>query len=542
MCSGRWRAWIVIAIATLTGTSLARAQCATLAIGAPHDGAGAADAGAVNVLYGTEAGISSFGDQIWHQDVTGIGGASEAGDQFGYGLASGDFDGNLHSDLIVGVPFEELSSTAIGGAINVINGYYTGLAYTDSQMWTQDSGGIQSDAYDEEFFGFANATGDFDGDGYDDLAAGVWHDWYPVEVGIGWDWIKAGVVNVVYGSADGLSSAGNQMWSQRSSGIPDDIEEDDRFGFAVAVGDFDGDGYDDLAIGAPGEGWGGFGNIGQVHVIYGSNVGLSATGDQMFHEGDLNGGMSVGGDYFGWSLSAGDFNRDGRDDLAVAAPHDGDVADDAGAVFVLYGTAGGLITAGSQRWDQESSGISSWAESGDHFGWSLATGDFDRDGYADLAIGVPGEDYATSEEIVDAGLVQVIYGSGDGLSSAGNLALTQGTPGMAGTPGAGDEFGISLAAGDFDCDNRADLAIGVPGNPSGGNVDAGSVNIVYGSPSGLTVTGSEEWTQNSSGVEGVPEVGDRFGERLAALPELTWIFVDDFEGGDTTDWTSAHGD
>ncbi|MFN7950846.1 MAG: FG-GAP-like repeat-containing protein [bacterium] len=533
---------LVILVTLGASLEVAKAQCAALAIGAPHDAAGAADAGAVNVLYGTEAGLSSFGDQIWHQNVTGIGGGSEAGDQFGYGLASGDFDGNLHSDLIVGVPGEVLSSTASAGAVNVIYGFATGLAYTGSQMWTQDSGGIPSDGYDEEFFGFADATGDFDGDGFDDLAVGVWHDWYPVEVGIGWDWIKAGVVNVLYGSADGLGSTGSQMWSQRSSGISDDIEEDDRFGFAVASGDFDGDGYADLAIGAPGEGWGSFGNIGQVHVLYGSAAGLSATGDQLFRQDDLNDGVSLGGDYFGWSLAAGDFNHDGRDDLAVGAPYDSDRVDDAGCVHVLYGTATGLITSNSQRWDQDSAGISSWAESGDRFAYSLATGDFDRDGYADLAIGVPDEDYATSEELVDAGLVQVIYGSASGLTSTGNLVLTQGTPGMAGEPGAGDEFGTSLAAGDFDCDNRVDLAIGVPGNPSGGNVDAGSVNVVYGSASGLTVTGSEEWTQNSSGVEGAPQAGDRFGERLAALPELTWIFVDDFEGGDTTDWTSAHGD
>src|SRR5262245_54731095 len=110
-----------------------------------------------------------------------------------------------------------------------------------------------------------------------------------------------------------------------------------------------------------------------------------------------------------------DFNGDGRDDLAVGAPdEDLGTASDAGAVIVIYGSSGGLTSTNSQVWTQESTLVPDVAEPGDRFGESLVAGDFDGDGFADLAIGVPGESFGVAGQ---AGAVNVIYGSPSGLAA-----------------------------------------------------------------------------------------------------------------------------
>ena len=119
--------------------------------------------------------------------------------------------------------------------------------------------------------------------------------------------------------------------------------------------------------------------------------------------------------------------------------------------------------------------------------------DFDGDGYTDLAIGAPTDSVAGQDA---AGAVNVIYGGPHGLTSRGNQEFTQASPGVGDTPELGDRFGAALAAGDFDGDGYADLAIGVPGEgvPSGvgqgevARVSAGMVQVLYGSRRGCSAT------------------------------------------------------
>src|SRR5262245_40085376 len=114
-----------------------------------------------------------------------------------------------------------------------------------------------------------------------------------------------------------------------------------------------------------------------------------------------------------------DFNGDCFADLAVGAPgEDGD----AGAVTVVYGTAAGLDGSGSQFFTQNSPAVRGVAEVADGFGSALAAADFDRDGFADLAIGVPSESIG--------GAVNGIHGGSPGLTGRGCQVLTQNTPGV----------------------------------------------------------------------------------------------------------------
>jgi hypothetical protein len=137
--------------------------------------------------------------------------------------------------------------------------------------------------------------------------------------------------------------------------------------------------------------------------------------------------------------------------------------------------------------------------------------DFNGDGYADLAVGVPGEDVGT---LADAGAVDVIYGSSSGLSSSGSQILYQNL--VAGQAEAGDQFGSSLVVSDFNLDGYSDLAVGVPGEDVGNVLDAGAVDVIYGSSAGLTGTGSQIYYQGV--VPGQAEAGDRFGLSLSLMP------------------------
>lgn len=453
------------------------------------------------------AQLGTYNNQLWTQDSPGTHDSAEAEDNFGGAVATGDFDGDGYDDLAVGIDGEEFVGGVDVGAVGVYYGGPNGPTALFDALWHQDSAGLEGVSEEGDRFGWSLTTGDFDGDGYDDLAVGI-----PLEdVG---DTQDAGAVQVLYGSAIGLTSAGNQLFHQDYAEIPGDSEEDDRFGRVLATGDFDDDGYDDLAIGAL-EGLGGNQAAGAVFIIYGTSGGLSASLSQTWNQ-DSPGilGEVEEFDGFGGSLAVGDFNHDLFADLAIGASGE-DLGDllSAGVVHVIYGSFDGLTATGNQLWSQDSPGILGDAESFDDFGSSLAAGDFDGDSFDDLAIGVPFEDAGL---LNSAGALHVIYGTAGGLTSAGNQLWDQDSPGVFGGAEEGDWFALALTAADFSKDGFDDLAIGVPLENLGAEINAGGVHVLYGSAAGISADGSQFWHQDVSGMLGVVEGGDRFGESLAA--------------------------
>jgi hypothetical protein len=388
-----------------------------LAIGAPGFDPGVSNAGLIVVLFGTQdVGLTATGAQLVLQSFL-VADGSEAGDNFGKSLAAGDFNDEDADDLAVGVPGEDIGTLPAGvdaGAVNIIYSLTgVGLAASGPFLHQGPGGGLLGEAAEfEDGLGTALAAGDFDENGNDDLAIGV-----PGEDLAGPVVEDAGLVHVVYGAAAGLDTANQEIWTQGP--LDDDPEEDDQFGSALATGDFDNNGADDLAIGVPFEEVSGNDAAGAVNVIYGADtpgVGLAATDDQFWHE-DQPGvdGSTDSDDLCGAALSAGNYDGDSRDDLAIGCPSENlDEDTDAGAVGVLYGTsAAGLSSSGDQRWNQDSDGILDSAEDDDMFGSALTSGDFDADGETDLAIGVPFE--GLQGGITAAGAVNVLYGDDDGL-------------------------------------------------------------------------------------------------------------------------------
>ena len=405
------------------------------------------------------------------------------------------------------MPYQSVNGQGSAGAVHVVYGCASGVCTSLHDYWTQDSL-LEDRAEAGDHFGMALASGDFDNDGYGDLAIGV-----PGEnvVRNGVERANAGAVNVLYGGPGGLTFVGDQLWTQGP--LDGTIEQGDSFGDELAVGDFDRDGFDDLAIGVSREGVNGDADAGAVNVIYGGPSGLAQAGNQLWHQDDSIYNEAEPGDRWGFSLAVGDFNGDLAEDLAVGAPgEDIGGASDAGMVNVLYGSPGqGLTDVGDQRFHEDRiAGVS--PEDFDGFGAELASGDFDGDSFDDLVVTVLLQDVGTAD---DAGAVHVLYGGPQKLTTAGHQHWTQDSPGVNTNPGHGETFGYSLAAGDFDGDNRTDLAIGVPGQGIAGEGSAGAVYVLHGDSNGLTTGGDQLWHQDSTFVADVAEQNDRYGRSLA---------------------------
>jgi hypothetical protein len=250
------------------------------------------DAGSVNVIYGTSSGLDDAGNQFWTADTPGVQGDGSPDAGFGRTLAAGDFDGDSHTDLAIGAHQEDVDTTDRAGDVHVLYGSSCGLLADvsgsctddqDDQLWYQgasdgNGGTVDGDLHADDFFGQGLAAGDFDGDGYDDLAVGA-----PGQDVVNTD-DDAGAANILYGSSSGLQAGGgglgraDQIWAQGINSVRDSAEEDDRFGLALGVGDFDADGHDDLAIGAFYEDISTAADAGAANVLYGSSSGLQATG------------------------------------------------------------------------------------------------------------------------------------------------------------------------------------------------------------------------------------------------------------------------
>lgn len=363
--------------------------------------------------------------------------------------------------ILVGTPKEDIGSIVEAGMVHEILISAQGVDFAN---YHQNTAGIQGESQEFDRMGSTVIWGDFDNNNRIDAAVGV-----PLEDLNGND--NAGFLHVIRGGNDGfLDADNNRFWNQNLVHDVDTfIEEGDSFGRTLAVGDFNGDQYDDLVIAAPFEDEGNISNSGAVSVIYGSSIGLSFVQNDFFVQESLS-EKSEQFDTFGSSLTIGDFNGDGVDDLAIGVPGK-DIGEsvDAGVVHVIFGdTINGLDASNAQIIRIGMSGLNFSDSQNNFFGHALTSGNFNNDAYDELVISATGVDYTytnpftgTVFSVEDGGVVFAFYGSDSGIQTSGNaqhifphiFSEIQGTENDM-------HFGQTLTSDDFDNDGKDDLTIG----------------------------------------------------------------------------------
>jgi hypothetical protein len=403
----------------------------------------------VAVTYGGSGGISTAKKKIVSRSTSGVPGSATANQRFGATFAKGDLDRDGYGDLVIaGGP---------GGSV-ILWGSASGL-----------TGGTSLAKY-----GAAPQVGDFDGDGKSDLAlfasAGVGGDdpegapaalWkgpisragQPAAVlplldkSLWWGWeeedascdtgggcengpssITGPVISGQVGDVNGDGRddivqwhyTGDGTWGNRlllgggATGftrgqVPGDDTSSTPAG--TGVGDVNGDGYDDVVVGA--DGW-----SDKVRVAYGSASGPSEESTVTFDQ-DLPGfpGVQEEGDLVGSAVSVADMTGDGYADIALGiAYEDVGTVENAGSVALVPGSAAGVTGAGTKVVHQDTAGIPGVAEKDDKFGVSTALLDVNGNGYRDLAVG-------STAENGDNGAVWVLRGGSAGLSTTNAFAF-----------------------------------------------------------------------------------------------------------------------
>ncbi|MBW8480795.1 FG-GAP and VCBS repeat-containing protein [Actinomadura parmotrematis] len=411
----------------------------------------------------------------------------------------GDFNGDGRRDVATGAPNAAVGGLRGAGLIAVAYGSAKGANPKQHQVLTAAGPGLPGSPEDDAGFGQRPSSADFDKDGYADLV---------VSQGNG------NGTGIVYGGPKGLTG--------RTATLPGTT-----YGDGGTVGDFDGNGTADVIV-----------RQGDALLVYrnpGAKPGTPQTIALVPENGEFVRTKAVAADFNGDHRTdlvllanddidgepqaprielrlgtasglgarqvvarrmvdggaAGDVNGDGRADLVYA--RDGDDASGARSIGIRYGTAKGL--GPEHVVTQAAKGVPGSHAAGDGWGRSLAVGDTDHDGRADIAIGAP---TAPVGKVEQAGTVTVLRGAKGGWTATGAKLISQATAGVAGAAEKGDLFGYDVAFTDADGDGRADLAVGNRGE----NKAEGRIYVFPGAKAGLTVKGLVQFGPDSLGIGG----------------------------------------
>ncbi|GGV55495.1 hypothetical protein GCM10010277_56000 [Streptomyces longisporoflavus] len=426
---------------------------------------GREEAGSVVVLYGSASGPSAAKKKLLTQATTGVPGSPETADRFGGSVSSADLDLDGYADLVVGAPGEDVDGTSNLGTVTVIWGSASGLTGGANLPATHGSDGV----------GCAYGT---------DLAT---------------------VAKTPYPNAEVRVAGGCSVWTFRApvtrAGKP--FSKSQRVmgpsAAKLVTGDLNGDQRaDEVEISVP---LGDFPSGG----VYVNRSGGSYE-PPLSHDGD--------------NAAIGDVNGDGYGDLVV-----GDSADttieghpqegtghEGGQVAVWLGSASGVdADTAPLLVHQSTPGVPGSSEHGDLFGADVSVADVDGDGYADIAVGAPGESLGSAKR---AGSVVVVPGGPSGPTGAGSYSITQDSAGVPGTAEREDAFGTTVRLADLTKDGKPELVVGTPGERApGATRNTGGVWTFKGSASGPALSGS---TSLMAGSVGLPTSSDTYWANVLA--------------------------
>jgi len=527
---------------------------ADVAVGAPYDDTYASDAGIARVYAGGPSGLQP-GTVLWWE------GSSFANTHFGGWLApAGDVNGDGKGDLLVGEEGRVDVAQALQGTM-----YLNRFLTTPYPGYACTAGDVNGDGLSDVVLGNPNFTNGESFEGQMAVYSGsgdgptTWSMWNVTTVyenpNMGWSVASAGDVN-----GDGLDDVlvGAPTWDVLSSpsdvdngavflyiGLPTGLATSPSWYYLGATGDQVGAAVSGLGD-VNGDGYAdfavgahqpGYGN-GKAHVFHGG-PGISTTPNATLSGPSFN-------SYFGSAISGGDFNGDGYADLAVGAPYDDPsggppfylIISDGGSAFMYLGGPGGI--AGGNVWyghgDQQD----------EHYATSLnGFADINADGYTDLVVGAPDLDIGSPFSLLDCGRV-VEYSGG---STPGVLTFRQSLNG-----GPNERFGASVAnAGDVNGDGYGDIVVGAP-SANQTIQSQGRAAVHVGSGSGLGTSafwsqlGSEAFGGYGSSVSGAGDInGDGLSDVLvgAVFQEnggaqdrgVARVYVGPLPGGAAAAWT-----
>jgi len=386
----------------------------------------------------------------------------EFNDNSGWSVSGvGDVNGDGYDDFLIGAANNNDGGSTAGQSYLILgneSGWAmdTDLGVSDASFWGEDSGDRSGIS--------VSGAGDVNGDGYDDFMIGAYLDEDGGE--------NAGQTYLILGKASGwamdtdLSASDASFWGEDAF---------DQSGWSISdAGDVNGDGYDDILIGARFNNDGGTDDEGQTYLIFGKASGWAMDTDLGVSDASFLGEAT--NDFSGNTISgAGDVNGDGYDDFLIGAYANNEGGtDDEGQTYLIFGKASGW----AMDTDLGVSDASFWGEdSNDFSGRSLSSiGDINADGFDDFIIGAEGDDDGGGT----AGQTYLIFGKASGWAMDTELSTSDAS--YWGEE-IGDQSGYSISGtGDVNGDGYDDILIGAYLNNEGGTDDEGQTYLIFGEP------------------------------------------------------------